>query len=325
MNKKKDLLALALSVSFVLGGAGISHADSETAHAEQVKEESLEKATSVKEESKETPQATVADSAFKDKKENSEPVEYKKDGVDEAPLTEKEDEAQSFPKEDKPSTEKKAPVSETEENIIEEVPQAVSYQMEDAKLDSISEPVNNASSESETRKEEGQKSPKSSTLMEEKKVDASRTEENLKSLKEAGEKIEPKSLTEKPQLSSRDLNKLENGLEKEDPLAKENDTASGDGLKPKDPNATIELSEEAKFVNLLATEPLKAGADESTEPNYTDNEKKIKDYSDSKRYKETDLTPGSTIVENVATDKGVEKDGFKFDTLNPSKNSPSKT
>ena len=51
----------------------------------------------------------------------------------------------------------------------------------------------------------------------------------------------------------------------------------------------------------------------------------ITDYDGSERYKETDLTPGSTTVENVNTDKGVEKDGFKFDTLNPSKTSPSKT
>ena len=71
-------------------------------------------------------------------------------------------------------------------------------------------------------------------------------------------------------------------------------------------------------------EPQKAPG-ETTEPNYTDDEKKINNYSDSERYKETDLEPGSTIVENFKTDEGVEKDGFKFDTLNPSKTSPSKT
>ncbi|WP_297790335.1 G5 domain-containing protein [uncultured Anaerococcus sp.] len=63
---------------------------------------------------------------------------------------------------------------------------------------------------------------------------------------------------------------------------------------------------------------------ESTEPNYSEEEKNIKNYSDSERYKETDLTPGSTIVENVNTDEGKEKDGFKFDTLNPSAGSPDK-
>ena len=63
---------------------------------------------------------------------------------------------------------------------------------------------------------------------------------------------------------------------------------------------------------------------ESTEPNYSKEEKNIKDYSDSERYKETDLTPGSTIVGNVSTDEGNEKDGFKFKTLNPSASSPDK-
>ncbi|MBS5964932.1 MAG: hypothetical protein KIA07_04610 [Finegoldia magna] len=69
----------------------------------------------------------------------------------------------------------------------------------------------------------------------------------------------------------------------------------------------------------------KAGAEASTEPNYSEEEKNIKNYSDSERYKTTDLTPGSTIVENFKTDEGVEKDGFKFDTKNPSATSPSKT
>ena len=62
-----------------------------------------------------------------------------------------------------------------------------------------------------------------------------------------------------------------------------------------------------------------------TEPNYSEEEKNIKGYSDSERYKETDLTPGSTIVENVVTDEGKVKDGFKFDTSNPNPTSPSKT
>ncbi|MDU4018180.1 MAG: G5 domain-containing protein, partial [Finegoldia magna] len=67
-----------------------------------------------------------------------------------------------------------------------------------------------------------------------------------------------------------------------------------------------------------------AGKAATSEPNYTDDEKKIKDYNDSERYKETDLTPGSTIVENEITDEGKEKDGFKFDTLNPSAGSTDK-
>ena len=100
---------------------------------------------------------------------------------------------------------------------------------------------------------------------------------------------------------------------------------------------TVEVNSEAKAAEKTqaadenldvsegkVTEPQKA-PEEATEPNYSDEEKNIKNYSDSERYKTTDLTPGSTIVENFKTDEGVEKDGFKFDTLNPSKTSPSKT
>ena len=100
---------------------------------------------------------------------------------------------------------------------------------------------------------------------------------------------------------------------------------------------TLEVNSEAKTVeknqasdeNLdvsegKVTEPQKA-PEKVTEPNYSEEEKNIKNYNDSERYKTTDLTPGSTIVENVNTDEGVAKDGFKFNTLNPSKTSPSKT
>lgn len=59
--------------------------------------------------------------------------------------------------------------------------------------------------------------------------------------------------------------------------------------------------------------------------NYDKDEKKIKDYSESERYRTTDLYPGSTTVENFSTDEGVEKDGFKFNTVNPNPTSPSKT
>ena len=80
----------------------------------------------------------------------------------------------------------------------------------------------------------------------------------------------------------------------------------------------LEISEEQ-------TPAAQKAPEEANEPNYSDEEKNIKDYSDRERYKETDLTPGSTIVANVNTDEGKEKDGFKFDTLNPSPTSPSKT
>ncbi len=65
--------------------------------------------------------------------------------------------------------------------------------------------------------------------------------------------------------------------------------------------------------------------EEANEPNYGDDEAKIKDYNDSERYKTTDLQQGDTNQENLITDEGTEKDGFKFNTKNPSADSPSKT
>ena len=61
------------------------------------------------------------------------------------------------------------------------------------------------------------------------------------------------------------------------------------------------------------------------DPNYGEDEKKIKDYNSSNRYKETDLQPGDTNQSLVKTDEKVEKDGFKFELKNPSETSPSKT
>ena len=72
-------------------------------------------------------------------------------------------------------------------------------------------------------------------------------------------------------------------------------------------------------------EAQKAGETATTEPNYTDDEKKIQDYSGSERYKETDLQPGDTNQGSYITDQGEAKDGLEFNIKNPSATSPSKT
>ncbi|MBS6535438.1 MAG: G5 domain-containing protein [Peptoniphilus harei] len=71
-------------------------------------------------------------------------------------------------------------------------------------------------------------------------------------------------------------------------------------------------------------EAQKAG-EATTEPNYTEDEKEIKDYSGSERYRETDLQPGDTNQESDITDQGEAKDGLEFNIKNPSATSPSKT
>ena len=89
-------------------------------------------------------------------------------------------------------------------------------------------------------------------------------------------------------------------------------------------NIIVESNGKVTFTDPYGNQQTIEAAD-TIAKDYSKDEAKIKDYSDSERYKETDLTPGSTIVENVNTDEGKEKDGFKFDTLNPSPTSPSKT
>ena len=61
------------------------------------------------------------------------------------------------------------------------------------------------------------------------------------------------------------------------------------------------------------------------DPNYGEDEKKIEDYDGSERYKQTDLQPGDPNQTLDKNDEKVEKDGFKFETNNPSVTSPSKT
>ncbi|KXB66789.1 G5 domain protein [Aedoeadaptatus coxii] len=68
-----------------------------------------------------------------------------------------------------------------------------------------------------------------------------------------------------------------------------------------------------------------AGETATNEQNYSEDEKKIKDYSGSERYKETDLQPGNTNQESYITDQEKAKDGLKFNIKNPSATSPSKT
>ncbi|WP_308552215.1 adhesin domain containing protein [uncultured Peptoniphilus sp.] len=66
-------------------------------------------------------------------------------------------------------------------------------------------------------------------------------------------------------------------------------------------------------------------SEKSTEPNYGEDEKKIKDYDGSERYKQTDLQQGNVNQTQYNTDENKVKDGFKFELKNPSAESPSKT
>ena len=97
-------------------------------------------------------------------------------------------------------------------------------------------------------------------------------------------------------------------------------------------SAPVDKKQEANDSEVLAlsdenvpTAVAQANVPASTEPNYGEDEKNIKDYDGSNRYKETDLQPGDTNQTLEKNDEKVEKDGFKFELKNPSVTSPSKT
>ena len=88
-------------------------------------------------------------------------------------------------------------------------------------------------------------------------------------------------------------------------------------------NQNIEISEE---------KPLEAqGAGEnqgqnSTDPNYADDEKKIKDFDDKERYRSTQMEQGNGPTDTIADTPDMDsKDGFSYNTLEPSATSEDKT
>ncbi|MGX7167891.1 adhesin domain containing protein [Facklamia hominis] len=94
-------------------------------------------------------------------------------------------------------------------------------------------------------------------------------------------------------------------------------------------SAPVDKEREANDSEVLALSdenvPTAVAQAQTSEPNYSEEEKNIKDYDGSNRYKETDLQPGDTNQRLGKTDEKVEKDGFKFQTSNPAADSKSKT
>lgn len=71
--------------------------------------------------------------------------------------------------------------------------------------------------------------------------------------------------------------------------------------------------------------PLRDGQ-EATEPNYAEDEKKIQNYSEEERYRSTEMEQGNgTSYSTVDTPSMDFKDGFRYDTLEPSATSEDKT
>ena len=88
----------------------------------------------------------------------------------------------------------------------------------------------------------------------------------------------------------------------------------------------ISEAEEKPEVTEEKTPDAQKAPEEANEPNYSDDEAKIEDYDKDNDYKKTDLEQGDTTQVLNKDDAGKEaKDGFKFETSNPSATSESLT
>ena len=134
---------------------------------------------------------------------------------------------------------------------------------------------------------------------------------------EAAPSKAPASATEGTPAASDE--KKEGAAEAQAPEAAPADVAEPVAEPAPAPETNLETSEETP------TEAQKA-PEEVTEPNYADDEAKIEDYDEKNDYKKTDLQQGDTTQVLNNGDAGAEaKDGFKFETSNPSATSESLT
>ena len=130
--------------------------------------------------------------------------------------------------------------------------------------------------------------------------------------------VPSESEEDKEVASENSLEEIQNEKkEEEDKEKKEENSDKKETLSTGD-KADLMISEEAQKEAVRASQV-------SNEPNYATDEKEIKDYSESERYRETDLQPGDTNQKFDKTDEKEVKDGFKFELKNPSSTSPSKT
>ncbi|EFM24614.1 Gram-positive signal peptide protein, YSIRK family [Peptoniphilus duerdenii ATCC BAA-1640] len=133
------------------------------------------------------------------------------------------------------------------------------------------------------------------------------TEDHREMVKNEDRTVDEKSVSKEPQTEN--LENKENKEEKEEKLEISEE-------KKEEAQKTGEVGEQNKEDKNLQ---------KADDPNYGEDEKKIQDYNESERYKETDLQPGNVNQELNNTDEKQIKDGFKVDFKNPSAESPSKT
>ena len=222
--------------------------------------------------------------------------------------------ATSYKEEEAASTDVKKEEALTPNKTEETKAQAAQVETKSAQADQVQEEKAKAAEEMKTQAEE---KPAAETLAQ--KQGASSEEE-----------------TETDQDQTADQGRSEQTIEEKKSSPSLDDFINKDGIEAlfdagkiqADAAANLDTEEKLELSSDQApAERQKAGQNETatTEPNYGEDEKKINDYSESERYKETDLQPGDTNQESLVTDQGEAKDGLEFNIKNPSEDSPSKT
>ena len=148
-------------------------------------------------------------------------------------------------------------------------------------------------------------------------ININEIEQNAANSESAAELKEENKKEETPEAIVEESKKVqESSLEAQEEAPVIND----DQVKAVSNEVDVELSEE----NVGGVQ--KAPEEGKTEPNYSEDEAKIEDYDKDNDYKKTDLQQGDPYQYLNKDDAGEEaKDGFKFDTSNPSPTSPSLT
>nr|WP_083432108.1 adhesin domain containing protein [Anaerococcus mediterraneensis] len=299
MNKKQNLVALALSVSFVLGGAGLSHADESKDStspivSEQEYANSDNHTGNIDQVGNLDDQKSTGPAANNQEKSSGENTEAKLG--ENAAGKEKSDQDKADAKPSTNTADPKNPgVNQPEkENTGDRSSQNQTESINTGLVDD-----QGPNTDANTIEVSGEKQNQAQ------KASPSQNK---------GPVTDVDPVAEKP-LTDEEVEKLTQTAQKSYP----------DGQISVDKNTGI-ITVKRKVKEKKGDKEVEVEKVETINP-YTPagDEKLIKDYSESERYKTTDLEPGDTNQALGKTNEKVEKDGFKFELKNPSATSPSKT
>ncbi len=137
-----------------------------------------------------------------------------------------------------------------------------------------------------------------------------------------GETLPPADKAEEKPIEPATTANLEDSIEPDassilDHSEEEEMTEPAETITPYSTSAALEVSS-------VNTPSAQQATQESTDPNYAEDEKKIKDYSEEERYRSTQMEQGSGTVDSSTDPSMKSKDGFSYKTLEPAADSPDK-